>query len=511
MIYVIGSGPAGVAAASALLARGCQVTMLDVGLELEDDKKALLNEIKSNKNFLAINKLKHTLDVKNPIKLSYGSNFPYAEVNKSIALTMDKNIYCTPSFAQGGLSNVWGAFVEYYPAEMLSSWPISFAQFSPYYKKIDQLLNVASACDDMPSSENVYRLSQQAKNLLQLFNSYKDKLDTAGCKFASAKLAVRFNDANYPCNYCGFCQHGCPFSLIYCSTHTLRDLQKNPRFHYVNNVIVNDLIETTANINILAMNRLTQEKLNFQSKQVFVACGALMSTVLVLKTLKQYHRQLTFLDSSHFILPCLMKTRIKNVEQEKLHTLCQVFLKIQNTKVASKPVNLQIYTYMDHYEEKIKKILGKSSKFLLPLLRPILDRLIVIQGHLDSNNSHQFILALNEKEVQLKSVLQPEVNKIIQALLIYLKKNHKYLGFYPIKMLMKISAISRSFHYGASLPMRINPKELETDILGRPHGLKRIHVVDATVFPSIPAGAITPMIMANAYRIASEAPLHDIL
>jgi choline dehydrogenase-like flavoprotein len=52
--------------------------------------------------------------------------------------------------------------------------------------------------------------------------------------------------------------------------------------------------------------------------------------------------------------------------------------------------------------------------------------------------------------------------------------------------------------------MRDQPREMESDIYGRPAGLTRIHIVDASVFPSIPATTITLTAMANAHRIADE-------
>lgn len=42
-------------------------------------------------------------------------------------------------------------------------------------------------------------------------------------------------------------------------------------------------------------------------------------------------------------------------------------------------------------------------------------------------------------------------------------------------------------------------------MLGRPHGLSRVHVVDASVLPSIPATTISYLVMANAHRIATES------
>jgi hypothetical protein len=52
--------------------------------------------------------------------------------------------------------------------------------------------------------------------------------------------------------------------------------------------------------------------------------------------------------------------------------------------------------------------------------------------------------------------------------------------------------------------MRANPGELETDTLGRLPGWRRIHLVDASVLPDIPATQITFSVMANAHRIGWE-------
>jgi choline dehydrogenase-like flavoprotein len=39
--------------------------------------------------------------------------------------------------------------------------------------------------------------------------------------------------------------------------------------------------------------------------------------------------------------------------------------------------------------------------------------------------------------------------------------------------------------------------------------MARTHIVDSTIFPSIPAPTITLTVMANAYRIAQEVAITD--
>jgi hypothetical protein len=51
--------------------------------------------------------------------------------------------------------------------------------------------------------------------------------------------------------------------------------------------------------------------------------------------------------------------------------------------------------------------------------------------------------------------------------------------------------------------MSRNPGALQTDTLGRPTGFSRVHAIDSTVLPSIPATTVTFSVMANAYRIGA--------
>ena len=80
----------------------------------------------------------------------------------------------------------------------------------------------------------------------------------------------------------------------------------------------------------------------------------------------------------------------------------------------------------------------------------------------------------------------------------------KVLRGRPLTLAMRRGMTGSSFHSGASFPMAANPDKDESDLAGRPAGLRRIHVVDATVLPNIAASTITLSVMANAHRIASN-------
>jgi choline dehydrogenase-like flavoprotein len=73
----------------------------------------------------------------------------------------------------------------------------------------------------------------------------------------------------------------------------------------------------------------------------------------------------------------------------------------------------------------------------------------------------------------------------------------------PLEPLLKITPPGRGFHSGGTFPMRAKPADFETDIFGRLAGWDRVHLVDSSVFPSVPATTITLSTMANAHRIAT--------
>ena len=77
------------------------------------------------------------------------------------------------------------------------------------------------------------------------------------------------------------------------------------------------------------------------------------------------------------------------------------------------------------------------------------------------------------------------------------------LRAFPVFPVMRAEPPGRGFHTGGSFPMRTRPGDLQTDTAGRPRGFERIHLVDSSVFPTIPSTTITFSVMANAHRIAS--------
>jgi hypothetical protein len=79
------------------------------------------------------------------------------------------------------------------------------------------------------------------------------------------------------------------------------------------------------------------------------------------------------------------------------------------------------------------------------------------------------------------------------------------LDLWPILPMTSVSPAAKSYHFGGSFPHSDRRSGLGTDRLGRLDRWDNIHLIDASVFPNVPATTFTLTIMANAHRIASES------
>src|SRR5258708_11522486 len=139
-MLIVGSGPAGVACAKALLKARYSVTILDAGIELEqpirDQLEALAQKPRQEWQNKELNFLRSSLKptvAGIPLKTSFGSDYTYRGTEADIPLT-GKNVAFKPSFATGGLSTVWGAAVLPFSAEDIADWPVSITDLGPHYR-----------------------------------------------------------------------------------------------------------------------------------------------------------------------------------------------------------------------------------------------------------------------------------------------------------------------------------------------------------------------------------------
>ena len=528
MNFVIGSGPAGVACAKALIERGESVTMLDAGITLEEDRRAAIDRLNGqpferwDQQDISLFKENSSPTIEGlPKKYVYGSDYTYRDVEKHIPFEA-KDCTCQPTLAQGGLSTAWGAAVMPYSREVIADWPITLDDLAPYYEKVFTFVPLA-AQEDAPAdryplySHKTTNLtnSRQAARMLGKLNQNRERLAQKGILSRNARLAV----ASHPsCIYCCMCMYGCPCQIIYNSAYTLNELRSHPQFTYIGGIVVDKTEEQGDHVTIYSHKLKDFETLSFTGERAFIGAGAFATTRIMLQTLKWEDRPVLMKDTQSFQLPLLLTKQIMGVTTERLHTLPQVFLELYPNLYGSavpgdnrRPVCMQFYSYNELYKKAIEARIGPLAGLFRFPLDIALGRIMIGMGFVHSDFSPQISVTLKQGRLILEKVPDQRGNRFIEATVQALTKNALLTGAIPVKLILKHSVTGRSYHYGGTFPMSAHPQEGESDISGRPYGLQRTHMIDSAVFPSIPAGPILLTIMANAYRIGMEydRPVHQ--
>ena len=516
---VVGSGPAGVACAQALLQRSARVVMLDAGITLEKSRSDLVAQMsllppKSwSAAILDDFKAGWRPGIKGmPPKLAYGSDYPYRETDTPFAVEYD-GVALRPSLARGGFSSVWGAAMMPYSENDVAGWPIGLDELADHYSAVAKLTRLSAVHDDLERAFPLHAepaaaltLSRQARILKARLEKYRLPLQQAGIHFGQARVAVKVGEPG--CVYCGLCLYGCPYGYIYNSEQTLRALQQSPNFTYRDDCVVTRLREDGDKVFVAGHHRVNREPFEIPASRVHLATGPVTTAGIVLRSRSLYDRPVNLKDSQYYMFPLLLARGAGDVRQESLHTLSQMFVEILDDRITPRSVHLQIYSYNDLVGQAVRQSFGPAAGMLEGLARALENRMLIVQGYLHSDHSSQISVTLKNGQpdrLVLRANLNPKVRPTIRRVLGKLMRHARQFGAWPLTPMLQIPDPGHSFHNGSSFPMRANPGELETDTLGRLRGWQRIHIVDASVLPDIPATTITFSVMANAHRIGWHA------
>jgi ferredoxin len=522
---VIGSGPAGISAAMALVTRGVRVQLLDAGISLEPERQDVVTRLgataPSQWQPADVARLRDGSQVTKggiPLKRAFGSTYPFDMYGDTFRVELH-GADLKPSFARGGLSTVWGAGMLPFHRDDIADWPFPAEELDPHYRAVLSFVPLTGARDSLESDfplhcERVGDLqpSRQGQAFLADAHRAERRLTRAGITIGRSRLAVRAA----PCTYCGMCLYGCPYDLIYSAASTLRDLQAHANFEYVSDFVVEELREEGGMVRIGGIDRRTGTRRETTAHRVFVGAGVIPSAALLLRSTGQYGTPITVRDSPYFLMPLVRMRGVPDLANEAKHTMAQAYILIRDAAISPSFVHLSVYTHNDLMEEALRLAGGPFGKVAPPFWRALAARMLVCGGYLHSRHSPGFTLQVdkdgtNGVVVRLESsdggaevrVLAARVGRKLMREAVALKA----MAMTP---LIQHSKPGRGFHAGASFPMRRERAPHSSDLLARPYGFERVHLVDASALPSIPATTVTFAVMAHAHRVATLASAHDL-
>jgi ferredoxin len=522
---IVGSGAAAAGAAMALATQpDLQITVLDIGLDLEADRRDIVDWLSASlpgewdeARLAAITALPTLSSVRGlPEKQSYGSDYPFRDVGQLSGVVSGTGV--NPSLvsaAYGGFSTVWGAQIMPFTTSVLDGWPVKMSDLLPHYHAVLNQIPFAAEEDDLSrlfpllaESAPLPEPSDRTRLVLQAYGRHRTAFARLGVTLGKARLAL---DAG-ACVLCGRCMTGCPYSLVYSASHTFDRLRRAGRINYQSGFLVVKVSENEDAVTISAKELSTGRVQDFAADRVYLACGAIGTTRIVMNSLGLFDTPLTMAESQQFILPLLSLHGTRDPRKVDQFTLNQFNMTVEMDESGFDLSQIHFYTFDQSFVEALPWPL--RTAIAKPALTYLLRRLTVAIGYLPSWRSPRLTLkATRPSDANALPIVAVSRhpwtwwhNPMLRAVLTRMLRVAPMIDLYPILPSLRVAGGGKSYHIGATFPHAADGAQsiFSSDRVGRVGAWKRIHLVDASVFPSVPATTFGLTVMANAHRIAAE-------
>lgn len=523
-VIIIGSGPAGVAAAFPLLARGCRVLMLEGG---EDEAGG------DAPSHADLQDVRHRSD---QWKLIVGERYEAFEdpdapspkfrvpAHRHVLRRFQERMAIRPTnfavagaLAAGGLANLWGAGVSRFDDEDLADYPISLRDMAPSYERISERIGISGSNDDdmaralghEPHLLAPTKRSEQMQRLLVRYDSRPGPARRHGVRLGAARNAVltERRGARGGCVHCGLCLWGCQYGAIWSAKHDLQALKRHPNFRYRAATLAIGLERTAAGWRVLVEDAGSGTALGLEATRVFLACGALGSAKLVLAALALHERDIAFQTSpaaGFAVLVSGRKPARGSRREDNAFALAQATFKVEEPRLQRGYAFGHLFAgdtiQAGEYVRQMGSLSYPAARRVVRVLQP---RLLAGSCFLDGAYSRHTLRLARSGEFRINGGYAPEaaahashVRKRVAAAL-------RRYGAWLLPGSFRLAPPGADAHYGATVPMRAAPRPHEANHAGEVHGLPGVYVVDGSALTRVPPKPHTLSIMANADRIAA--------
>ena len=520
-VAVIGSGLSAIGAIKALQKLGYKPVVLDCGETLDTERSALAESLSAKephewteqeRNSLSRN---YTVDKGDaiPKKLLFGSDYFYGKSRSDAPVESSGN---PPpfSYALGGFSVGWGA-AALPPQECdLRDWPVDADEINKYCEIAISDLPYSASIDGLSLNFKVLQNSPQALHLSEAEKMILDRLKSASVLekdklvFGQSRLIVNpvSNDKSVGCKYCGQCMSGCVYKCIYKANDEILLLSECGNIDYRPGCLVHEITEIGDRVEVKYLGADGRENITAFDK-VFLAAGAVNSTRIVLNSLKMFDRKVKLKSRGGYVMPVFSFKKLP-IDWPNCNTQPGIFLEFKGG-LLKHWVHVQISTANELLFQKLKiqpgarGVVARIKKFML-------EHVMLMFVNLHSDYAGHYELWLTQAKGEMDSnCLHSRHHKSDSHFSIFALSAFRLLkiclkiGCFPLILFAKNN--SGSYHVGGTLPMKAEGGDnLETDELGRISAWQHVHIVDSSIFPSLPGTTIGLMAMANAMRIVEK-------
>ena len=410
------------------------------------------------------------------------------------------------SAAAGGMANIWGAQLMRYTAADLAEaggWPIGADELAPYYDDLEDEIGLCGEIDDLAAFLGPVAalmppapLVPAAEHLMRRYVRRRAASRAARLLLGRPRLAVltrayRGREA-YPFGETEF--FACGHAGLYTPRISLSGLAAGGGIRYLRGLKASGFTEHADHVELTVEDIASGAQRILKARHLLLACGTIQTARLLLRSRSQAGESLPFLDHPPTLIPLFMPALFGRA-------VCGPSFPVQLAGTLDAGQGREMISL---YYPGGMLWADLLSEVPLPIdaaraiLGAVMGGMLVAQVWSVSRPQPGQRLRLGADDRVRIDYPQPAPHARLPLLLAELRA----LGCLSHRSLATAAPPGWGFHHAGTLPMRHSPAAYECHADGRLWDSARVRVIDASVFPSLPAKNISLTIMANAARIA---------
>ena len=502
-VIVIGSGPAGVSAAWALLDAGVRVLMLD----------ASGSRIAAPAQDVSIGARRRD-PPRSARDLHVDGDHAHAGISPKLATPLAQSVLAgfaesiglssqgfTPvgSLAAGGLSQIWGALAHPYEGRDLVGFP-DHAGFASSLSRVSERIGVGRPNDrgDLTSTH----LTKPVRRLLARHRALPPQHAVRLSRASNAVLSHAKEDRQ-ACNGCGLCLYGCAKGAIYGSALELSALHRNPLFSYHPGHRV--LALEGGPLDQRVVTRSAGERKTFHARRIVLAAGTIATTSLVARRLRLQNRPIKMLSNPVGGTALLVPSLIGCELPERSFALGQLSYRLILDDPADNDADMfgVLYGADALPLAPIADRLPFTRATSMRLARALAPALVLATGYLPGRFSDNHMIVEGDSEtgrVITEGIQTPRADTLLRQGFARLSRFARRRGAWRLPGSTTVLPPGSDAHPVGTLPMG-GGGPFATSNVGELRQCEGIFIVDGASLPSLSAVHPTLTIMANADRI----------
>lgn len=418
--------------------------------------------------------------------------------------------------ALGGLAAGWGASAPPLSDADMAGWPIARAELQSHYEAVAQRIGISGATNDALEPfhrgiENLQPAPPQDANAQALLAAYapqREAFRAAGFFLGAPRLAMctqalpgRGATALHDMDFWSDADRA-----VYRPRYTIDELRKHSNFKYEAGVVVRTFANAEDGSVRVSGRKLPEGRtIEFAAERLILAAGTLNTSRIVLSSYQKWNLSIPILSNPYVYFPCLMWKRIGAPTGEARHSLTQLAAYFVSDNAFGRAAQAQVYSYRSLLNFKLVKESPGGVSASTQIMRLLHPYFIIVGIHHEDRPTEAKRLQVLKADQHALEQLTIHYARSAQEASEQRRAEHQMMGCFRRLGAVPIKRIDpgpgSSIHYGGSLPMSNDEKQLTTRPDGSLRGARNVFIADGSVLPHLPAKGLTFTLMANADRI----------